>query len=378
MSHSVQQGIGNMFRAQLSVFLMLIIALFMGGCSSNESGLTEQQVEKLVHAARPGNPSPDVWARAIRESLIEIGQPVDKEHVCAVIAVIAQESSFNTAPRNSRMAEILKSKIKASESNEVIQFLIQTRLEQTASNGRTFRENIDEISSEEDFENWYNEFTSAGVTKPILLVLNKDISDLVTTIGSMQVSVKFAENYPKKPLNVGLGSLREVLYTCKGGVFYGSAYLLDYKHNYDDWKYVFADFNAGHYASRNAGFQKMLADLSRKQIDLDGDLLNYSDGGSSTSVTYETFVELLKKRGEEVDEGQIKKDFEKEKSYDFEKTDTYTKLAEMHKEKFGKTIYAVLPEIALNSPKFVSKNLSTKWFALRVKSIYSRCMRTRI
>lgn len=367
-----------MFKAYRFIVPLLFFALFLSGCSNNQDGLSQKQIEKLILSARPGNQSPDIWARAIRESLVEIGQPVDKEHVCAVIAVITQESGFSATPKNSRMAEILKSKIKASESNEVLRFIIQTRLEQTASNGRTFRENIDEIRSEQDFEAWYNEFTAAGITKPILLVLNKDISDLVTTLGSMQVSVKFAEEYPKKPANVGMGSLREIMYTCKGGVFYGTAYLLDYKHKYDDWKYVFADFNAGHYASRNAGFQKMIANLSRKKIDLDGDLLSYDNGSGKPSATYEAFIELLKKKGVEVDENKIRRDFEKEKSYDFEKTYSYTTLSNLHQEKFGRTIYAVLPEIALSSPKFVSTNLSTKWFAQRVKSRYNHCMRTRI
>lgn len=359
---------------------MVLLALFLGGCSrQRDEGLSQRQIEKLVLAARPYSESPGTWAAAIRESLREIGRPVDKEHVCAVIAIIRQVSGFETVPRNSGMPSILRKKIESSESNEVLRFIIQKRLDQTASNGKTFRENIDSVMSERDFEMWYNEFTSAVITRPLLLALNKDISNLVTTLGSMQVSVKFAESYPKKPRNVGLGGIREVLYTTKGGVFYGTAYLLDYEHRYDDWKYVFADFNAGHYTSRNAGFQKMLASLSRESIDLDGDLLSYKDGGNGTpSVTHTTFLELLKKKGVAFDEKTIARDFAQEKSIDFEKTYSYRTLSAMHRETFGYTVYAALPDIPLNSPKFVSKNLSTKWFARRVKSIYNRCMRTRI
>ncbi len=68
----------------------------------------------------------------------------------------------------------------------------------------------------------------------------------------------------------GNGCIRELLDTCKSRVFYDSACLLDYKHHSDDWKSVFADYNAGHYASRKAGFQKILGDVSRKTLDLDG------------------------------------------------------------------------------------------------------------
>ncbi|MBN1278244.1 MAG: DUF1615 family protein [Chlorobiaceae bacterium] len=366
-------------KAKRCVVFLLLFALFLGGCSGAlDSGLTEKQIEKLVIAARPNNPSPDIWAKAIKESLEEQGHPVDKEHVSAVVAVISQVSGFSISQKNPRLASILRNKIASAESNEVLRFIIQTRLDQKASNGRTFRENIDSIESELDFERWYDEFTSATITKPILLVLNKDASDLVTTIGSMQVSVKFAEEYAKKPRNAGFGSVRNMLYSCKGGVFYGTAYLLDFKHDYDDWKYVFADFNAGHYSSRNAGFQKMLAKLSRRSVVLDGDLVNYEKSDVASSVTYGTFIGLLKKQGVAFDEHQVKKDFAKEKSHDFESTWSYTTIAEMHKQKFGHTIYAVLPDIPLKSEKFSSRNLSTKWFAHRVKSRFNHCMRTRI
>ncbi|MGC8774357.1 MAG: DUF1615 domain-containing protein [Chlorobaculum sp.] len=368
-----------MLRANRLTPIMLILALILSACSGiTDSGLSEKQVEKLVRASRPNNPSPDIWARAIKESLEELGQPVDKEHVSAVCAVISQVSAFSISPKNSRMASILRKKIEAAESNEVLRLLIETRLDQTTSNGQTFRENIDSIQSELDFEKWYDEFTSASVTKPILLVLKKDASDLITTAGSMQVSVKFAEEYPKKPRNAGGGSVRDMLYTCKGGVFYGTAYLLDYKRNYDDWKYVFADFNAGHYSSRNAGFQKMLGRLTRRQVDTDGDLMNYENGNPSPSVTYVTFINFLKDKGVELDEKRVLKDFSKEKSYDFEETWSYKTLVELYKKRYGHPIYAVLPDIPLNSPKFVSKNLSTKWFAEQVKARYNRCMRTRI
>lgn len=368
-----------MLKANRFIIPVLFLALFLAGCTEiRESGLSEKQVEKLVLASSPGNPSPEIWARAIKESLEELEQPVDKEHVSAVCAVISQVSAFSISPKSSRMASILRKKIEDAESNEMLRLLIETRLDQTASNGKSFRENIDSISSELDFENWYDEFTSAKITKPILLVLNKDASDLITTAGSMQVSVKFAEEYPKKPKNAGGGSVRDMLYTCKGGVFYGAAYLLDFRHNYDDWKYVFADFNAGHYTSRNAGFQKMLARLTRSMVDTDGDLMSYENGKPAPSDTYVTFIEYLIDQGMEFDEKEILKDFAKEKSYDFEETWSYKTVTELYKKRYGQPVYAILPDIPLDSPKFVSKNLSTKWFANRVKGRYNHCMRTRI
>jgi hypothetical protein len=366
-------------RIALFTLCALVLTFFQSACSRNDdSGLAEQSIEKLILVASPGLDSPDIWAKAIKESLQEIGVPVSKENACAVIAVIAQESGFKTVPKTPGMGNILRSKLNNAGSNPIVRFIIESRLDQKAANGNTFRQNIDPIESERDVELWYNEFIAADVTKPMLQVLDKDVDDLITTIGSMQISVRFAGQYPRKPENVEHDDIRKILYTCKGGVFYGSAYLLDFKHNYDDWKYVFADYNAGHYASRNVGIQKMLANLTRKNIVPDGDLLSYKDGHASFGSTYGIMIDYLKETGMAFNEEDIKKDFRKEKSYDFEKTFSYKTISALHKSKFGSAIHAGMPEIPLKSDKFSGRNLSTKWFADKVKSRFERCMRTKL
>ncbi|NTV08482.1 MAG: DUF1615 domain-containing protein, partial [Chlorobium limicola] len=79
-------------RFALFTLCALFFALIVSGCSRNDdSGLLEQQIEKLILVADPGLDSPDIWAKAIKECLQEIGVPVSKENASAVIAVIAQE-----------------------------------------------------------------------------------------------------------------------------------------------------------------------------------------------------------------------------------------------------------------------------------------------
>ncbi len=192
-------------RIALFTLCALFFTFVLSGCSRNEnSGLAEEQIEKLILVADPGLDSPDIWAKAIKESLQEIGVPVSKENACAVIAVIAQESGFKTVPKTPGMKKILHNRLKNAESNPIVRFIIESRLDQQAANGKTFRENIDSIESERDVELWYNEFIAADVTKPMLQVLNKDVDDLITTIGSMQISVRFAEHYSKNRKTQGI------------------------------------------------------------------------------------------------------------------------------------------------------------------------------
>ena len=72
--------------------------------------------------------------------------------------------------------------------------------------------------------------------------------------------------------------LRDELYTRQGGVNYGTRMLLGYRAGYASRLHVFADYNAGRYASRNAAFQHMVAKLSGAELALDGDLLLYEGG----------------------------------------------------------------------------------------------------
>lgn len=65
---------------------------------------------------------------------------------------------------------------------------------------------------------------------------------------------------------------------------------------------MFADFNAGHYSSRNAGFQKNAGESDAQNGHHDGDLMNYETAISPLRSIYVTFTGFLKKKGVAFDE----------------------------------------------------------------------------
>jgi Protein of unknown function (DUF1615) len=115
----------------------------------------------------------------------------------------------------------------------------------------------------------------------------------------------------------------------RSGLYFCIAHLFDYPIDYDQMIYRFADFNAGHYASRNAAFQAATSLVSGEHLALDGDLLRH--GGSAADP----------------------------------------KLAE--RQKGAAPARAILPVIAITSPK-ITRQLTTEWFARRVDSRYKACL----
>jgi hypothetical protein len=187
------------------------------------------------------------------------------------------------------------------------------------------------------------------------------------------VSIAFAEAharsrtypYPAKE------SIRREVFTRRGGLYFGTAHLLAYDAPYDKLLYRYADFNAGHYASRNAAFQQALSVASGLPVSLDGDLLPHA-ANAPRGETERTAATLAGRLG--LSETAIRSDLERGEQPEFVKTDLYQRVFAYAERLDKRTLpRAVVPRIDLQSPKFTRK-LTTEWFANRVDERHRRCM----
>ncbi|WP_110707367.1 DUF1615 domain-containing protein [Salinicola sp. CR57] len=310
----------------------------------------------------------DGWATDITAAFSAQNLPATKDNLCATLAVIEQESTYDADPSVPNLSVIARQEIERRASAlHIPGFLVTAGLNLESPTGESYNERLDHITTEREMSEIFEDFIDmAPLGRELFGSLNP-----VHTGGPMQVSVDFAEehadDYPY-PID---GSIRHEVFTRRGGLYFGIAHLLGYPANYDEPIYRFADFNAGWYASRNAAFQAAVTQLSGVPLALDGDLII---PGSRQAGQTELAVRALK-RQLDMDDGEIRDALEKEDSLDFERTALYEKVYSLALQQEGQPIpYARLPGIKLESPK-ITRNLTTAWFAKRVDDRWQQCMR---
>jgi hypothetical protein len=189
----------------------------------------------------------------------------------------------------------------------------------------------------------------------------------------MQVSIDFAQAHVRtRPYPFPAEeSLRHEVFTRRGGLYFGTAHLLDYPAPYgSDMIYRFADFNAGRWASRNAAFQQALATATGRKIDLDGDL--YVAGSLEPGQTESAARSLGAALG--LSNAEIRRELERSSGADFDRSPLLGKVFALAEQKSGKTLpRATIPRIVLQSPK-ITRRLTTEWFARRVDDRWKRCL----
>ena len=313
------------------------------------------------------------WAQDIHVAFDALRIPVSAENVCAVIAVTEQESLFVADPPVPGLSRIVWREIETRRARYGIpKLLLDAALLKPSPDGRSYRKRIDALKTEREMNTLYQDMISELPYGRTLLASHNP----VRTGGPMQVSVAFAEGHARMrryPYPVP-NSIRSEVFTRRGGMYFGTAILLDYPAPYAEPIYRFADFNAGRYSSRNAAFQRALARLSREHLALDGDLLRYRDGrpADQASDTQNALYRLASQLG--MSRAEINRDLRNEKESAFAQTPLYRKVFTLADQRSGTPVArAQIPSIDLKSPK-ISRKLTTEWFAKRVDWRYRNCL----
>jgi Protein of unknown function (DUF1615) len=349
---------------------------------------------RLIRAAEKSARDPEGWAFDLLDVLQLHRLPQTKENVCASIAVIDQESNFNADPAVTGLGKLSETTLRAKFGKIPVGGTIALKwLENNPTPQTSFMARIRNAKTERDLDLAYRSLIDyAGQTSSLdtilrLGLLNGLIEDKneIDTVGSMQVSVKFALDQAKKrrwlPMTLDdVYGVRDQLYTRHGGMYYGIKQLLGYDTGYNQKIFRFADFNAGRFASRNAAFQHVVSTLTGSTLALDGDLLSYSKDGDplkTVTSTENAIRQASIKHKLGLTAGDIRKDLLREKTVDFAATRTFSTLRDRFATETNSTAaFAMLPDIALNSPKLVH-GFTTGRFAESVNKRYQSCIKQR-
>ncbi len=345
----------------------------------------------MIKHVRPSVVDPDGWASDLLEVMQTQGIPPNRENVCAAIAVIDQESNFVANPAVAGLGELADKTLRAKMARyPVVGALVLEFLDTHPASDTSYLQRIRRAKTERDLDLTYRAMVNdAGTASNMSLfvqsgLFNRMIEERndISTVGSMQVSVRFAmaEAKSRRYLPMTLSddyALRDELYTRRGGIYYGVKQLLGYDTGYAQKIYRFADYNAGRYSSRNAAFQHIISILTKQSLARDGDLLLYSKDGQASSGLSSSEKALRALSSTEnlgLPDKQIRDDFLLEKQDSFATSGTYLAVKNLYLRKTGKPApFAELPGIDLSSPK-LSHKMTTASYAASVDRRYQKCL----
>ncbi|MEQ4453471.1 DUF1615 domain-containing protein [Kosakonia sp. YIM B13605] len=366
-------------------FGWLLATLILAGCSTQgtlsqkeadaekEKALEQQQnkpmdVASVVRRTIPASVKDrEGWAQDLATTFSSQKLSPTLENICSVLAVAQQESNYQSDPVVPGLNKIAWKEIdKRAERMHIPTMLVHTALKIPSPNGKSYSERLDKVRTEKELSAIFDDFIGmVPMGQKLFGSLNP-----VRTGGPMQISVAFAEQhtdgYPWKME----GTVRQEVFSRRGGLWFGTYHLLNYPAKYTAPIYRFADFNAGLYASRNAAFQNAISKATGVKLALDGDLILY---GSSDAGTTEL---AARKLGASLgmSDRDIRRQLERGDSDRLEETKLYREVYRLAEKKSGKTLpREVLPGIKLESPK-ITRNLTTAWFAKRVDDRRAACM----
>ena len=313
------------------------------------------------------------WAADSVNAMGVLRVPMSPENVCAVLAVIEQESSFQADPEVPNLSKIVRTELTARQARyHIPDLVLEAGLRRKSRDGRSYDARIDALRTEADVSRLYEDLASELPD----IAHRYQPGNPIHTAGAMQVNVAFAEEHARsKPYPYGFGvSPRHETFTRRGGLYFGIALLLDYNAPYPGPLYRFADYNAGRFSSRNAAFQNALVRVAGVPLDADGDLLIYEEGSkpsAQASRTQQALERVAPKLG--MRPAEIRRDLLLEKTEAFMTTPLWQRLFLLADAGGTPAPRFTMPQIAVQSPKF-HRTLTSSGYASQVNARWSDCM----
>ena len=315
----------------------------------------------------------EAWAADIEAAFRHLELLPSTDNLCAALAVIEQETGYRANPTVPGLPAIARGEIeRRAAALKIPKRAVAAALRLPSGDGRSFGERLDALRTEKDMSDLFEELINRVPLGQRLFAS----ANPVRTGGSMQVAIVFAEAHARRqryPYALD-GSVRDEVFSRRGGVYFGIAHLLQYPSSYTRHIHRYADFNAGWYASRNAAFQRAVSQLSGIDLVPDGDL-TLPDAGLFSRERSRTETATLGLAGRlGLSESRIRRDLARADRFAFEQSATWRAVFAAADAEAGRALpRAVIPQIRLHSPK-ITRPLTTEWFANRVEARYRACI----
>ena len=350
----------------------MLACAVVAGCAWLDQGPDPVQVRATLLRKLPATlHDREGWASDIQTAFTAQRLAPTESNLCAVLAVIEQESTYRADPVVPNLGPIAIAEIKRrAAARHVPGFAVDAALGMRSPDGRTYEERLRAMRTERELSELFEQMAARLPLGSGRLVAGLNP---VRTAGPMQVSIDFAQRHARGYPYTVEGSIRHEAFSRRGGLYFGIKHLLDYPADYPSPVYRFADFNAGWYASRNAAFQQAAAIASGRKLVRDGDLLAPGapmDRPGATEAALRSIDVRLN-----MDAATIRADLELERSPGFAQTALYRSVfAIADAAGSGQPVpRARIPDIALESPK-ITRALTTAWFAGRVEARWQACL----
>ncbi len=350
-----------------------VVLLTLAGCSTvpapppgPSADIVRADIQRRIPAATVDRSG---WAADIQAAFSAQRVVPNPENICAVLAIIEQESGYRANPEVPNLPQVARGEIdRRAAALHVPRVLVDAGLKINASDGRSYAEHLAGVRTERDLSRLYEEIIGRVPLGQRLFAGKNPVQ----TGGAMQVGIAFAQahadGYPYPPET----GIRDEVFSRRGGLYFGILHLLGYQTPYTQKVHRFADYNAGWYASRNAAFQNAVAVATGNTLALDGDVLAPGAPLDKPGQTERALRELGPQLG--MDNAQLRRALQQADQLQFSDSALHAQVFALADARAGKALpRALIPGIRLDSPK-ITRELTTEWFANRVDGRYRQCL----